>query len=125
MSVEKRSNARGAITVRSNETRFFLKSENGVYTITQIQDVSLAGVGIETRYPLKPGEVIVLKYRSSEMQLSVEGTVAWCKQSQPYIYSIGVSFLPADKKRNAVFFLALRKYLDGLSGSGSDSGAGT
>ncbi len=120
MSVEKRSNARGAISVHSNETRFFLKSESGVYTITQIQDVSLAGVGIETRYPLKPGEVIVLKYRSSELQLSVEGTVAWCTQSQAQVYSIGVSFLPGEKKRNALFFLALRKYLDGLGSSSAE-----
>jgi hypothetical protein len=117
MSVEKRSNARGAVTVHSNETRFFVKSESGVYTITQIQDVSLSGVGIETRYPLKPGELIVLKYRSSELQLSVEGTVAWSNQIRPQVYSIGVSFLPDEKRHNAVFFLALRKYLDELGGS--------
>lgn len=114
MSIEKRSNARGAVTVRSNETRFFLKSQDGVYAITKVHDVSLSGVGIETRYRLKPGERIVLKYRSSDMQISVEGTVAWCSRGNEQVHAIGVAFLPGEKERNSVFFLALRKYLDEL-----------
>lgn len=121
MSGEKRFNARGSVTVHPNETRFFLKSENGVYTITQVHDVSLSGVGIETRYPLRIGEVITLKYRSSELQISVEGTVAWCNQSKSQVYSIGVSFLPGEKERNALFFLALRKYLNELGGSSAEA----
>ena len=121
MSVEKRYNARGALSVHSSDTHFFIKSENGVYAITRVQDVSLTGVGIETSYRLKPGEQIVLKYRSSDLQISVEGTVAWCNPCGEQSYTMGIAFRPGDKERNSVFFLALHRYLDELGGAKAGS----
>ena len=121
MSGEKDSRPR--LRHRSSGTRraSFSNPRTVSHTITQVHDVSLSGVGIETRYPLRIGEVITLKYRSSELQISVEGTVAWCNQSKSQVYSIGVSFLPGEKERNALFFLALRKYLNELGGSSAEA----
>lgn len=117
MSVDKRFNARGRVHT-DREARFSVKSEDGVYTITRLQDVSLSGAGLETRYALRPGEHIRLKYRSPELSVSVNGTVAWCTAAAGEVYSIGVSFDPEERQSNAVFFLALRRYLDELAGTG-------
>lgn len=112
MSVEKRINARGAIAVHSKDARFFLRAQNGVYTITSVQNLSLTGVGIETRYPLALGEQIVLKYRYNDLQVSVAGSVSWCEPQPEQVYAIGIAFPPEEKARNSLFFLALHKYLE-------------
>lgn len=118
MGVEKRVNARGVITVRSKEARFFLRAQDGVYTITRIQDLCLTGVGIETRYRLKPDERVVLKYRCGDLQVSVNGTVTWCEPHPDQVYAIGIAFLPEEKARNSLFFLAMHKYFDELGEPG-------
>jgi len=112
MSTDKRARARGNIEVRDRTARFFLRCEDGVYAVTRIRNVSLAGVGIETRYRLKPGENISLKYRSRDVKLSVNGSVIWCCPNGSHSYTLGVAFEPNNRERNSVFFLALRKYLD-------------
>lgn len=112
MSVDKRSNARGAVTAPSADTRFVLKSEDGVYTITRVRNVSLSGVGIETRYRLRRGERVVLKYRCGDLLASVTGTVAWCSGGTDQVFTIGVAFTPDDNDRNSLFLLALGKYLE-------------
>ncbi|MDX9740245.1 MAG: PilZ domain-containing protein [Gammaproteobacteria bacterium] len=115
MSIDKRFNARGMVRC-GKEARFSVKSEDGVYTITRLCDVSLSGAGVETRYPLRQGERIRLKYRSDELTVAVNGTVAWCTATPGDIFNIGVSFCPEERQRNAVFFLALRRYLSELGG---------
>jgi hypothetical protein len=116
MSVDKRFNARGTVLC-GKEARFSIKSEDGIYTITRLCDVSLSGAGVETRYPLRPGERIQLKYRSDEITAGVNGTVAWCKAIPGDFFTVGIAFDPEERQRNAVFFLALRRYLAELAGN--------
>jgi hypothetical protein len=114
MSAEKRNRARGNIEVRDRNVRFFLRCDDGVYAITRVRNISLAGVGIETRYRLKPGQHIALKYRSRDLKLSVSGSVMWCCPNGSHAYTLGVAFDAGNRETNSVFFLALRKYLDKL-----------
>lgn len=116
MSDEKRNRARGNIEVRDRNVRFFLRCDDGVYAITRVRNISLAGVGIETRYRLRAGQRIALKYRSRDLKLSVNGTVTWCHPNGSHSYTLGVAFDMADREANSVFFLALRKYLDKFEG---------
>ncbi|MDR2876663.1 MAG: PilZ domain-containing protein [Chromatiales bacterium] len=119
MSINNRTNARGTIIAPSKDASFFLHAKTGVYAVSSAQDLSLTGVGIETRYRPALGEEVVLKYRHNEMQVSVTGTVRWCEQQSDRTYAIGIAFLPEDKTRNSLFFLALRKYLKEFSPVGS------
>jgi Tfp pilus assembly protein PilZ len=120
MNTEKRGRARGNVQIFDRNVRFFLRCEDGVYAVTRVRNVSLSGVGIETRYRLKPGEGIVLKYRSRETKVSVNGTVTWCCPNGSHSYTLGVAFDPKEREKNSVFFLALRKYLDRFDGVSAD-----
>lgn len=105
----------------NSEVRFFLRTVDGVYTISRVHDVSPGGVGIDARYRLRIGEQVVLKYRSKDTQVSVCGTVAWCGSAGEQRYAIGVVFAPGDDERNASFYRALRRHLDDQPDSATGS----
>ncbi len=116
MGREKRRDSRGSITVDSAGTMFFLRTDDGIYAITRVIDVSLSGAGIQTRYRLKPGEQVTLKYRSRDYRLSIRGSVAWCREGDDRECKLGIAFDPENRDSNSLFFLAMRKYLDEFDG---------
>lgn len=112
MGSEKRQFARGNVTIDRPGIVIFLKSADGLFDITRIIDISLTGVGVETRYRIDNGERVVLKYRAQDLNLAIEGTVAWCRAADAGACALGIAFDPENREKNSVFFLALRQYLD-------------
>ncbi len=121
MGRDKRRDSRGNVTVDSAGAMFFLRSRDGIYAITRVIDVSLSGAGIQTRYRLAPGETVTLKYRAGDYRLSILGTIAWCTEDDDSNCKLGISFDAQNRESNALFFLAMRKYLDEFDGLTMDA----
>lgn len=121
MGEEKREFERGALSEEQPNAILFLRSSNGIYAITRIIDISLTGAGIESRFPINPGERVVLKYRGRDCRFAIDGTVAWCKSGKDRKCSLGIAFARENGERNALFFLAMRKYLDDFDGITMDA----
>jgi hypothetical protein len=121
MDREKRRDSRGNVTIDPVGTIFFLRSQDGIYAVTRIIDVSLSGAGIQTRYPIAPGEEITLRYRALDYRLAIRGRVAWCVDSEDREYKLGITFDPENREGNSIFLLAMRKYLDEFDGVRMDA----
>jgi len=122
MASEKRKNARSGLSMENQEGQFNIEKDQESFSIKRIRDVSISGVGLEMSRALPVGEQLSLSYNSGDFQLSILGTVIWCNpetQSGPYI--LGIEFNPESRENNALFFLAIRKYLDEFDGAYMDA----
>lgn len=117
MPADERANARTRIIHPGRGATFLLRTAGGDRAVTRIIDASLSGAGLLTRYPLTPGERIRLSHRRADGELSLDALVAWCTAHPAELYTIGVSFDPADRPASAAFFLSLRPYLSPLARS--------
>ncbi len=119
--LEKRKNARSGLAMENQETQFMLMRGDEPLAISKVRDVSISGVGVEARHEFKEGEAVALAYDSGDFQLSIQGTVMWCKPEGGGEYAMGIEFDTSNRQDNALFFLAIRKYLDEFDGTYIDA----
>lgn len=122
MSDERRRNTRSGLKIEDQHNLFFLKTQGDVHPITLVRDVSVSGVGLEMNQPFQPGEAVSLKYDADDFELTITGTIIWCQRiEQNGRYNLGIEFDRQNGENNALFFLALRKYLDEFDGAYIDT----
>lgn len=121
-SKEMRRNARSRLSIGEEHNMFFLVAGENIYEINKIRDASLSGVGLAVQRAFEPGENIALRYDSDDLELMIDGTVAWCSPGgDEGGYIMGVEFDPRNCESNSLFFLALRKYLDDFDSAYADA----
>jgi hypothetical protein len=121
MGRDKRRDSRGNVTVDSAGAMFFLRSRDGIYAITRVIDVSLSGAGIQTRYRLAPGETRHPEISRRRLPLVHTGHDRLVPEDDDSNCKLGISFDAQNRESNALFFLAMRKYLDEFDGLTMDA----
>ncbi len=119
--LEKRKNARSGLVMEDQETQFMLVQNGETFAISKVRDVSISGVGLEAQHEFSEGEQVALAYDSGDFQLSINGTVMWCTAEDSGSFAMGVEFDMSNRQDNALFFLAIRKYLDEFDGAYIDA----
>jgi len=108
--------------MKDQEDQFSIEKDQETFNITRIKDVSISGVGLEMPRALPVGDQLSISYNSGDFQLSILGTVIWCDpETQSGPYTLGIEFNPESRENNALFFLAIRKYLDEFDGAYMDA----
>lgn len=121
MPLEKRRNARSGLVMDDQGSRFMLLQNEESFDISRVRDVSISGVGLEVPHAFGEGEQVSLAYDSGDFQLRIQGTVMWCNASEDGGYAMGIEFDRESHQDNALFFLAIRKYLDEFDGTYIDA----
>jgi PilZ domain len=117
MTNEKRKHPRKGFDASADEFSFYLEDKSQLYEIRNVQDVSISGVGIHFPGKIDRGQKITLKYESPDYHLSIDGTIAWCDNSTTIgSCRLGVEFDLGSQEDNALFFLAVRRFLDHSDG---------
>jgi len=114
---EKRQHSRKPFNSTENDFSFYLEDKGELYEINSVQDVSISGVGVGMPKEFNIGQKVALKYDSADYHIAINGTIIWCDNiSNLGPCRLGVEFDPGNKEDNALFFLAVRKYLDPFDG---------
>jgi len=117
MTIDKRKHPRKGFSSSADECSFYLEEKGQLYEIKHVQDVSISGVGIHLPRKINIGQKIILKYESHDYHLSIDGMVAWCDNAATIgSCRLGVEFDVGNQEDNALFFLAVRKFLDPFDG---------
>lgn len=107
--------------VRAEDIRgeFVLVTGNSRYTFSEVEDVSISGLGILLPACLHVNDQVVLNYRDEDLFIELKGFVAWVREwphaSSGLCYRTGVRFSREDVHSNVLFFMALREYIDRFS----------
>ena len=109
---DQRQDARLGVNIEGQHNDFFLQCGDQIFQITNIRDVSVSGVGLETMEACEKGDTVVLKYESDDLNLTIRGTVMWCKPTDMGAHALGIEFDVQNREDNSLFFMAMRKYLD-------------
>lgn len=120
-TLEKRKNARSGLSVANQENLFSLIRDQERFRISKVRDVSISGIGLETRHSFQTGEHVALAYEEGDFQLHINGRIMWCKLGDGGQFAMGIEFDPGNRQDNALFFLAIRKYLDEFDGTYIDA----
>lgn len=119
--LEKRKNARSGLAMENQESQFMLMENGETFAISHVRDVSISGVGLEAHHEFSEGTQVALAYDSGDFQLSINGTVMWCTAEDGDSFTMGIEFDADNRQDNALFFLAIRKYLDEFDGAYIDA----
>lgn len=121
MAQEKRRNVRSGLVMDDQGSRFMLMQDGQSFDIGKVRDVSISGVGLVVPHHFAEGEKVALAYDSGDFQLNIGGTVIWCNECEGDNFTMGIEFDRDNRQDNALFFLAIRKYLDEFDGTYIDA----
>lgn len=109
---------------RRHERRSFKEIRGGVQfsvrigermaDIREVHDVSISGMRLSLLGQLNAGQSLELIAKEDDFSVSVIGTVRWVKPASDGGTEFGVEFDNHDVDNNILFFMSLRKYLDGF-----------
>ncbi len=112
MSVERREHERKNLRTEDVPGQFTIDTDNEVLVFSEVNDVSVSGMGVRLSQALEEGQAVVTKYLSTDFQIALPATVAWCHERDDGDYDVGVSFSSDNMNENVLFFMTLREYLD-------------
>ncbi len=113
MTGEKRKYPRKLFRPDDHDFSFYLQDKGGSYEISNVQDVSISGVGVGIPRSFNIGQKVSLQYDSEDYHLTIDGTIVWCDGSvNSGSCRLGVEFDADSQEDNTLFLLAVRKYLD-------------
>ncbi len=119
--MEKRKNARSGLAMENQANQFTLLRNEESFDISRVRDVSISGIGLESPHPFREGEQVALAYEDGDFRLNINGRIMWCKAENDQRYAMGIEFDHGNRQDNALFFLAIRKYLDEFDGTYIDA----
>jgi len=90
---------------------FEIEVNGNTEIFSQVNDVSISGMGIKLQHPLVEGQVVVIRYSASDFSLKLQAVISWCTKKDDDFY-VGVEFMTEDVDTNVLFFMTLREYID-------------
>jgi len=121
MLAESRETIRQNIHLEEVNGTFRLIAKDKTYESTQIQDVSVSGVGIQLAEPLEVGTTVDMIFSAGDWKIAVDGRVVWCSVAvargqlgarSTEAYRMGIKFNPRNANNNVIFFMASRSMVN-------------
>jgi len=111
MSKERRSYVRKPVKAGDLPGHFFLVYGDKTVEFTDVQDVSISGIGLTVDLSVPTGAEVGLIYDSFDMSVQLRGNVVWSVKEGD-LSRVGVHFDSSDMNDNVLFFMVIREYLD-------------
>ena len=115
MTDERRKDERKRFRMGDCAGDFFIVESNGkTYEASDVQDVSISGIGLTLSNPnFDVGEKIKLIYESEGLRITVAATIRWYSFiSEEKGCKLGLQFDPNQGDMNLLIYMALREYYD-------------
>lgn len=94
--------------------QFMVRIDDTMAEIRDVHDVSISGMRLSLIGQLVAGQKLELIAKEDNFSVSVMGVVRWLKADTDGATAFGVEFDSHDVDNNILFFMSLRKYLDGF-----------
>jgi hypothetical protein len=113
-----RRDTRSRIALHNAAGLFLLKADQQQFRLKSVDDVSVSGMGLQLPVPLHTGTSVTLTYTELDWHVTIRGHVMWnglgprSEMTATAPYRHGIRFEPTQNDDNALFFLALREFLD-------------
>lgn len=112
---ERRRHERKALKPKRGGVEFAVQIGASVLPIKEVHDVSISGIRLVLDRNLKSGQELNLSAREAEFAITLVGNVRWSRElADQSGFEVGVEFDSMDVDNNILFFMSLRKYLDGF-----------
>ncbi|VAW85372.1 hypothetical protein MNBD_GAMMA16-1656 [hydrothermal vent metagenome] len=115
MGIERRKDERKPFLMENFKGTFFIiESDNKCSEVTQVQDVSISGIGLDIKGGnYEPGYKLDLVFETEGLRISIVSVVRWVdKHEEKDFYRVGLEFATGQGDMTLLFFMALRTYLD-------------
>lgn len=94
---------------------FAVQAGNNTLDVLEVHDVSISGIRLLIGSTVDDGLELNLSAREADFAISLIGHVRWCRPgTEQGKFEAGVEFDNKDVDNNILFFMSLRKYLDGF-----------
>jgi len=112
---DRRRHARKQLKTESGGVVFLARLGDEMVDIQSVHDVSISGIRLGVNRSIKLGQNVELIAKESDFSVSVIGTIRWtAQQTDDSSHVYGIEFDNKDMDNNILFFMSLRKYLDGF-----------
>lgn len=112
---DRRRHERKQLKTESGGVVFLARLGDEMVDIESVHDVSISGIRLGVNKSIKIGQNVELIAKESDFSVSVIGTIRWtAQQPEDASHVYGIEFDNKDMDNNILFFMSLRKYLDGF-----------
>lgn len=113
MSIEKRQHERKPLRMGRCEGTFTMEVQSAFHEITQVQDISISGMGVILSVYVDPGRPVKIFYAEDDHVVSLTGTVTWCSTHSPNssLFRVGIFFDDLYRDANCSFHVIMSRYL--------------
>lgn len=113
---EARGHQRSKIAHHHRGGVFRLRALGRHFKFEEVDNVSVSGTGVRLPISLDPDTAVTLTYSEKDWTITISGQVAWSARNTRLnhypSYHIGIRFDPENMQDNALFFMALREFID-------------
>ena len=92
--------------------RFVLEYGGEAFVFSQVNDVSISGMGVLVALPLVVGDKVGLRYESDDFTVAINAEVVWVEKIHDGVYRAGIQFSNENMDDNVMLFMTLREYID-------------
>lgn len=112
MKSEQRTQARRNLSSDQIPGKFSVLLKNEEIEFTQVNDVSISGMGICLDHYLGKESHLQVSYQSDDLSILINAEVIWQEKLEDNSFRIGVQFSNEDVDSNVMLFMAMREYID-------------
>ena len=112
METEKRSHQRKNLAYEQIPGNFLIEVGETKHVFTQVNDVSVSGMGMLLDREIAPDTEVRISYHSPEFSVGIGATVIWSEKLGEDVYRLGVKFAIDKMDDNVMLFMTLREYID-------------
>jgi len=91
---------------------FYVMVRSDQHDVTEVVDVSVAGIGLEMASYLDPGRMVRVIYIDGDTTMYTTGTVTHCEQSAPQRHRVGIVFDFPHREDSNQFYKRVKSFLE-------------
>ncbi len=112
IAMENRAHQRENLAYEQVPGNFLIEVGAQKHVFSQVNDVSISGLGILIDKHIPEGSAVWVSYHSVDFSISIAANVVWSNQLADGVYRMGVQFDSGKMDDNVLLFMTLRKYID-------------
>ena len=112
MNSEKRDHERKNLASDEIQGKFSIILKNEEIEFSDVNDVSISGMGIRLDHFVEKGTPIQVSYVSEDFSVLINADIVWTEKLEDNFFRIGVQFSNENVDNNVMLFMTMREYID-------------
>ena len=109
---ENRAHDRRNLSFDQIPGEFTIEHAGKKHAFSQVNDVSISGMGILLDACLSVGTQVTVSYEAEDFSVSIGAEIIWSEKLSEALSRIGIQFSNANLDENVMLFMTLREYID-------------